>query len=127
MEHFPVGTTTGESESGSAYLFNVDSGTQRFELIADDVTNDDNFGHSVAIAGNTAIVGAPIDVDADPRSGSVYLFDVTSSDQLFKLTASDEVIGNRFGYAVAINGNILVVGAPSDDDNGERIRFSIPL
>ena len=104
--------------SGSAYLFDVSTGNELFKLTASDAAEGDNFGYAVAISGNTAIVGARYDDDAGSLSGSAYLFDVTTGNQLFKLTASDAAADDKFGVSVAISGNTAIVGAYADDDGG---------
>ncbi len=48
------------------------------KIIANDAETGDRFGESVAISGNTAIVGAKGNDDSGDRSGSAYLFDVTT-------------------------------------------------
>ncbi|MCZ6612369.1 MAG: FG-GAP repeat protein [Planctomycetota bacterium] len=53
----------------------ADLGDQLFKLLADDGAAGDVFGHSVAISGATAIVGAQDDDDNGTQSGSAYLFD----------------------------------------------------
>jgi len=108
------------SNSGSAYLFDVSTGTLLAKLVASDGAADDRFGESVAISGNTAIVGAYWDDDRGGASGSVYLFDVTTGAQLAKLVASDGAAGDEFGRSVAISGNTAIVGAYGDDDHGSN-------
>jgi len=103
--------------SGSAYLFNS-AGVQTMKLIATDGTNKDEFGFSVGISGNTAIIGSLYDDDNGNASGSAYLFDTTTGSQLVKLLPSDGVAGDSFGYSVGISGNTAIVGAISDSDNG---------
>jgi hypothetical protein len=111
------GTVNG---SGSAYLFDVTTGNQLFELTATDPGGGDEFGYSVAISGNIAIVGAKYDNDAGNDSGSAYLFDVTTGNQLAKLTASDAAAADWFGYSVGISGDAVVVGAVLDDDTASN-------
>jgi FG-GAP repeat len=106
------------SDSGSAYLFDVVTGNQLFKLTASDAAAGDYFGYSVAISGNTAIVGSYRDDDSGADSGSAYLFDVITGNQLAKITASDAAAGDWFGRSVAINGNTAVVGAYMDDEAG---------
>lgn len=113
-----VGADGDLDYSGSAYLFDVTTGDQIAKLTASDGAMNDRFGHSVAISGNTAIVGAYADDDDGRTSGSAYLFDVTTGDQIAKLTASDAAAGEFFGYSVAISGNTAIVGAFGDDQNG---------
>ena len=107
-------------DAGSAYVF-VRSGTswsQQQKLVAGDKERGDWFGHSVAIDGNTAVVGA---YREDPGNlgdaGSVYVFtrDGTSWNQQQKLTAGDRERYDSFGYSVAIDGNTAVVGAYQED------------
>jgi len=110
------------SDSGSAYVF-VRSGTswsQQAKLTASDGAADDMFGNSVAISGDTVVVGAPYDNDGGSDSGSAYIFVRTGSTwtEQTKLTASDAVAGDMFGASVAIGGNTTVVGAYGDDDAG---------
>lgn len=105
-------------DAGSVYLFDISTGQQLFKLIASDAAMDDDFGISVAIHGTTAIVGAARDDDAGSTSGSAYLFDTTTGQQLFKLTASDAAADDFFGWSVAIFDNTAVVGAFGNDDAG---------
>lgn len=99
-------------QSGSAYIFDTSSGQQLLKLVASDAAQGDEFGLSVAISGNTAVVGAPFDDDAGPDSGSAYVFNADTGEQLFKLSASDAAAGDEFGHSVAISGTTAVVGAP---------------
>ena len=108
------------SDSGSAYLFDGSSGWHQVaKLTVSDGTALDRFGHSVALGEDLAIVGAWNDDDGGSASGSAYVFDgSTGWSQVAKLTASDAMRGDEFGYSVSIGGNLAVVGAPLDDDGG---------
>ena len=106
--------------SGSAYLFDTTTGQQLFKLLPNDGAELDNFGFSVAISGTTAVVGAWWDDDNGSDSGSAYLFDTTTGQQLFKLLPSDGSHSDQFGWSVAISGNTAVVGAFRDDENGDN-------
>jgi len=105
-------------DSGSAYIFDVTTGQQLFKLLPDDGDADDNFGFSVAISGHTAVIGAWLDDDNGSFSGSAYVFDVNTGQQLFKLLPDDGMADDLFGYSIAISGNIAVIGANQDSDNG---------
>lgn len=109
--------TFGES-AGSAYLFDVATGSQLFKLLPNDGQTMDFFGGSVAISGNTAVVGSSFDDDNDPASGSAYVFEVSTGQQLFKLLPDDGSMNDIFGSAVAIHGNIVAVGAPRNSALG---------
>ena len=97
----------------------ADLGDQLFKLLADDGAPLDVFGYSVGISGDIAIAGARGDGDNGPDSGSAYLFDVTSGEQLAKFLANDGAVDDLFGYSVAISGVTAVVGAIGDDENAE--------
>lgn len=107
------------ASSGSAYVFELSpTGQQLHKLSAADGALNDNFGASVAVSGDIVLVGAPTDGDNGPSSGSVYVFDITTGQQLSKLVPTDGAADDLFGNAVAIAGNYAVICAPGDDDNG---------
>ena len=72
----------------------------------------DEFGISVAIDGDTVVVGAWKDDDA----GSAYVFRASDGTQLAKVTASDAAAGDKFGNSVAIAGDTIVIGAKRKDE-----------
>ena len=106
--------------SGSAYLFDATTGQQIAKLLPNDGAADDRFGASVAISGSTAIVGSTGDDDNGEDSGSAYLFDTTTGQQIAKLLPNDGAWQDRFGICVEISGNMAIVGASRNDDNGEN-------
>lgn len=89
-------------------------------LLASDPDTNDQFGYSVAVSGDRAIVGARLKDDYGTYSGAAYVFRLTSSGwvQEQKLLAEDGAAWDQFGNAVAIDGNLAVVGSYLDDDNG---------
>lgn len=92
-------------------------------LVATDGSADDNFGFDAAISGDTIVVGAPLDGRESlvyVGSAYVYVRNGTTWTLQQKLTASDGETGDSFGYSVAIHGDIIVVGASADDDNGAQ-------
>ncbi|MGI6496308.1 MAG: FG-GAP repeat protein [Kiritimatiellia bacterium] len=111
------------SESGSAYVFTRDGTTwsQQAKLIASDGAAEDWFGRSVALSGDTALVGAYGDDDKGADSGSVYVFtrNDTTWTQQAKLTAPDGAAWEYFGCSVALDGDTALVGAYWDDDKGD--------
>lgn len=114
--------------SGSAYVFARDQGGvnnwgQLKKLVASDAVGGDNFGVTVAITGDTIVVGAWADDDAGSASGSAYIFERNQEGadnwgEAKKLTASDAAAGDNFGYSVAISGDTIIVGAIGDADVG---------
>ena len=107
------------ANQGSAYVF-VRSGTtwaQQAMLTADDGDANDNFGWSVSISGDYAIVGAPRDgIGSNTYQGSAYIFirSGTTWTQQAKLTASDGAQYDSFGFSVSISGDYAIVGTPND-------------
>jgi outer membrane protein assembly factor BamB len=126
---FLTAGTPGPHKPGAAYLFDVTTGEQLFKLTPSDSALLDIFGHSVAIDGNTAVVGAHLNDTAGDEAGAAYIFDVATGQQRFKLTPSDAAEGDRFGGQVAISGNIAVVGAPAsfaaDNKAGSAYLFDV--
>jgi len=97
------------------------STTQLAELTPTDPANKDWFGISIAVSGNTAVVG---DFDANIESfGAAYVYVKPGNGwgnmtQTAKLTASDS--GDGFGTSVAIDGNVIVVGAANTSNFENR-------
>jgi hypothetical protein len=86
---------------------------QQGKLEASDGAAQDNLGFSVAVSGDTAVVGAPRDqVGSTVSQGSAYVYVRNGTTWTFqqKLTASDGVANDEFGYAVAIAGDTIFVG-----------------
>jgi MYXO-CTERM domain-containing protein len=107
-------------DAGSAYVF-VRSGSiwsLQQKLTASDAGTDDQFGSIVALAGETAVIGAQYeDNAAGVNAGSAYVFvrSGTTWTQQQKLTAGDGATTDEFGNSVAIAGDTIVVGAYQDD------------
>ena len=72
------------NNSGSAYLFDMTTGSLLQKFTAPDGANDDGFGISVAVNGNFALIGSSGDDDNGFNSGSAYLFDVNNGNLLHK-------------------------------------------
>ncbi|MBK9385662.1 MAG: FG-GAP repeat protein [Planctomycetes bacterium] len=113
----------GVSDAGSAYVFGRagTSWTEQQKLVASDAATSDAFGGSVALSGDTLIVGAErCDVSGIADAGAAYVF-VRSGGvwtQQQKLVANDAVAGDNFGWSVAISGETVVVGARQADPQG---------
>ena len=87
----------------------------------------DLFGYSVAVSGDTAIVGAyGDDDDGGSASGSAYVFIKPvggwsgALNETAELTASDPASIDDFGKHLAISGDSAIVGAFLDDDDGKN-------
>lgn len=122
-------TPSGQS-IGSAYiLFRDKSGTNKWgqitELSAPGLSPGDNFGASVAISGDFAAVGAPLDDEQLGNEGAVYIFqrNATNSAQwdfIKKALALDAKSADNFGASVALDGERLLVGSNLSDASGDN-------
>ena len=81
------------------------------KLKGEGIQNNDRFGYSVDLSGNTLIAGTPFH---DEEKGAVYVYqrDGDKWKQQAKLQADDAGVKNRFGWDCAIHENTIVVGAP---------------
>ncbi len=89
-------------------------------LLAADAGAGDGFGFSVAVDGDTLLIGAYRHDAGGPDRGAVYVFERMANawTQTAKLTANDGVDLDRFGHAVALDGDTALVGAPFHDVGG---------
>ena len=116
-----VGATGDDDEgffTGSAYVFRREADgnwLQEAKLTAADADEGDNFGNAVAISGNLILVGAFFDEEAGLLSGSAYVFRrVQEGEWIQEAKLIGDGVGpqNRFGFSVAIDGDLAIVGAP---------------
>ena len=102
-----VGAFLNNVNNGTAFVY-VRTGTtwsEQAKLMASDGAVDDQFGRSVAIAGDTIVVGADEDdTDNGTKSGSAYVFTRTGTTwtEQAKLMAGDGMARENFGIRVAI-------------------------
>ena len=119
-----VGDDDGNPNSGSAYIFTRSglSWSLQDKLTANDAATADNFGYSVAMSGDSVVVGAYQDDDGGPESGSAYVFTRSGSSwsQQDKLTANDAAADEYFGVSVGMSGDSVIIGAHQDDDGGTK-------
>jgi hypothetical protein len=116
------------SDRGAAYLYyrnqgGTDNWGEVVKLTASDAQDWDEFGTSVAISGDYAIVGAQYEDSGGLSSGAAYVYyrnqgGTDNWGEVLKLTASDAAAGDLFGFSVALSGDYAVVGAYSEDDGG---------
>jgi len=112
---------------GSAYIYKNIEGTwtQIEKIVASDRSADDNFGYSVSIDGNYAVVGAWYEDENEDgnetftSAGSAYIFQNNSDNwtQIQKIVHSDRDGGDNFGCSLSISGDYIVVGANCEDEN----------
>jgi len=128
---------TSMPNAGAAYVFERVGNTwsQDSYLKASNTGAGDEFGGSVAIHGSAIVVGAiredsnATGVDGDGSnnlatdSGAAYLFQGSAGSRYFEayLKASNTGAGDVFGWAVAVSGGVIVVGAPAEDSNATGV------
>lgn len=115
-----IGTNYGQ---GAAYVFvrNGSTWSEQAQLVASDGKTDDRFGMSVAVVGNTAVVGAGLDdssVYQDQGSAYVFVREGQTWSQQAKLVADDGGKGYRFGTTVSISGDKVLIGAHDSPAGG---------
>lgn len=112
----------GDDGQGSAYLFRETGGNwqQIAKLSAPDVGLGDQFGISVSLSGNTAVIGAAGADDGGTDAGCAYVFHEVAGTWEYagKLVAADVEPEDRFGVSVSVSQDWAVIGAAGDDDAG---------
>lgn len=119
--------TAPNTDNGAAYVFVRNSGVWSIQqkLIADNAASSDNFGHSVAIAGNTIVVGALYQDGTAFNAGAAYVFIRSNGiwSQQGYLQANDAAANDQFGISVSISVDSIVVGAYQPSGNGAAYVF----
>jgi hypothetical protein len=105
--------------SGSAYLFDLLTGMQLRKLLASDGQPEDRFGFSLDMHGGLIAVGSALDDDNGTDSGSAYIFDAVTGEQISKLVPKDGAPNDHFAFNLSIRDGLVAIGAPGDDDQGE--------
>ena len=132
MAGAPGHTVDSNSGQGAVYVFVQSDSTwsQQVELTSSDGAAGDYFGYSVALNGNTAVVGASgHEVGLNLGQGAAYIFALNENtwSQQAELTALDGGPSDDFGYSVAVSGNTAIVGAiwhtvgPNEDQGAAYI------
>jgi len=110
-----VGAYGHNAYQGAAYVFAESGATwnQQAELTASDGWAMDYFGASVAVAGGTAMVGAPQHYFGSIIEGAVYVFVESGGawSQQAEMTSSDDAVADQFGASIGVSGSMVVVGA----------------
>ncbi|MFO1439101.1 MAG: hypothetical protein U1F81_12365 [Verrucomicrobiaceae bacterium] len=125
----------GATNAGTVYVYDLASGTPTAPVLT--LNNpaaalSDAFGNALALSGTTAAVGCASDDDTAADAGRVFVFDLgsgTPGTPAAIVQRPTPVAGDQFGYAVALSGTRLAVGAPLDDsvavDKGGAYLFGI--
>jgi PKD repeat protein len=117
-------SAAGASNTPQAVVVTQDASPSagQSKIRALDGDSGDDFGFSVSVSGNYAIIGAEYDEAKGSGAGSAYIFERQGSTwvQSAKLLAADGAEYDAFGYSVGISGDTAIVGAPTDDDGGDQ-------
>lgn len=129
------GLTLTIDESDAVYPLTIDPVIQLAYLKASNPGNNSQFGSALAVSGNTAVIGAPIESSNSTgvngnqdnsnayASGAAYVFVRTGCNwtQQAYLKASNTNSIDRFGSAVAISGSRIVVGAARESSSATNV------
>ena len=116
------GEDSSASDSGAVYVFTRSGSTwtEQAYIKASNTGEFDLFGESVALSGDTLVVGARFE---DTGSGAVYVFTRSGStwtEQAY-IKASNTGEGDQFGWSVALSGDTLAVGAPGENSSSTGV------
>lgn len=122
-----VGSPGHQTASGAAYVFtrNGSVWSEQQKLVRSDTEWSEDFGESVALSGDTALVGCELDNQQADYSGSAYVFVRNGSTwtEQQKLLPSDGVIYDHFGSSAALSGDRAFVGAHARGGNIGAVYF----
>ncbi len=117
------GDDDGAEDTGRVYVYNANllPATAPVRVLSNPAPGvGDRFGSAVAVSGNLVVVGAELDDAGAVDSGTAYVYNLNSPTPwipVYTLANPSPAAGDRFGCAVSIAGNRVVIGA-SKDDNG---------
>jgi len=127
-DNIVVGARTEDSrgnDAGAGYFFAREGGvwTQRAKVFARNRNIYANFGTSVSISGDTAVIGSPggqNDERVESGTADVFVFRDGGWNREAMLTADDGGYADDFGKSVRIDGDTIMIGAPNDQVDGVR-------
>jgi hypothetical protein len=115
----------GGEAAGAAYAFRWDGATWRSEstLVPADNQAGDTFGHAIVVRGARMIVGAPTSSTEELQAGAAYEFrhDGAAWSEATRLSPPGARSGRLLGWALALAGDLLVIGAREECDVGDCV------
>jgi outer membrane protein assembly factor BamB len=118
-----IGAPNLEPADSAAYLYDLNTANPPLNILQPIPNGTYELGAVVALDGNTAIIGTPnADVGGTgtfPGPGAAFIFDASTGNKTADLLANDGVDEDQFGRAVAVRGNLALVGAPGDSSQGD--------
>ncbi len=111
-----IGDTGVNTSGGAVHVYDVTTGNLLSTLTPSNPASSSGiFGNSMAVSGDTAVIGARN--EGFSTEGAAYLFDLTTGQQIDRLSAADAgITSTMFGQSVAISGGIAIVGTFADDN-----------
>ncbi|MRG91502.1 hypothetical protein [Polyangium spumosum] len=105
------------ASQGKVYAYTRNAGVwaQQAQFVAMDGDGGDQFGHSVSLVVDTAVIGARYDEPSSAGSAYVFLRNAGVWAQEKKITGADLAIGDQFGHSVGVSGSWVIVGAEAHD------------
>ncbi len=130
-----MGLVAAIGAAAAVSCMGVDSAVQQAYLKASNTGAQDEFGSSVALSGDTLVVGAPLEDSsatgvngnqsdnkaADAGTAYIFVRNGTNWVQQAYLKASNTGVGDMFGNTLAVSGDTLVVGAPLEDSSATGV------
>jgi hypothetical protein len=117
-----LATNGANSSAGLAYVFDRGASFTETQILAPSVVEAGAyFGNSVALDGDRIVVGAPLEDTVSSNEGAVYVFDLSGTwTETQRLVPAVINFGAQFGWAVDLQGDRIVVGAPIDPGGGTQ-------
>ena len=110
-----------QASTGNAPAFELRSGiwSEVGTMAAPDGQPGERFGISAAQSGSVSVLGAVFDADRGVSAGSIYIFQsLGTAGEILRLIPFDVDTDDWFGLSVAMSGDIIVAGAPYQDEQG---------
>ena len=121
------GDDSGWQQGGMVAIYDGTTGSLR-AILRDPSLQPNQFGSAVGISGNQIVVGVPLGDSGSPTAGEAYVFNADNGSLIRKLVNPTPASNDRFGDAVSISNNIVLVGANQDDtgftDSGTAYLFN---
>jgi hypothetical protein len=109
----------GYAQAGQVYVYEISTGALTKTLTSPNVQAHSFFGVSVALSGNTIVVGAYREsAKSYEDAGRVYAFSATTGNLIATFTSLNPQYLGQLGYSVAVSGNIVVAGAVGETASG---------
>jgi hypothetical protein len=110
---------------GAIFVYDIATRERLHTIGASDGRSSNFFGKSIALDGNLALVGAPNDPIWGREPGTAHLINVETGEEIRKFAAGSagqvDLNGvDGFGYSVALQGNLALIGAPFDSELNHR-------